>query len=402
MSVQKIVNDPVHGFITIDSEVVMHILSHPWFQRLRRISQTGLLNLVYPGATHTRFHHALGAMYLMQLSLQTLMKKGVDVSPEEYEAAQIAILLHDIGHGPFSHALESVLVKDFHHEHLSLLMMKELNKEFGGTLDVAIRIFTGCYEKHFLHSLISGQLDMDRMDYLKRDAFYTGVVEGNVNAKRLITMLNVNDHQLVLEDKGIYSVEHFLTARMFMYWQVYFHKTAVAAEQILVDIFRRVRELVQNNVEVPCYGNLKKVIFPNPEFTFNNILEAFTLLDDVDVLSHIKYWASHEDRVLSLLCSAVVYRHLPKIQVSGNGFTNEEYQELVEKTEEFYGVGSSNYLVKIQKRKLLPYDETECPILLAEKKGKLYTLSAHPSTVLSQALLLPTEKYYLSYPRTLA
>ena len=246
----KIINDPVHGFIKIPHEILFDVIEHPYFQRLRRISQTGLLSLIFPGAKHTRFHHALGAMNLMFKALETLKLKGIKISREEEEAAMLAILMHDIGHGPFSHALENRLMDDWHHEKISILLMTRLNEEFDGKLNLAIEMFQGKYHRMFFNQLISSQLDVDRMDYLKRDSFYTGVSEGDVNVERIISMMNVSDEKLVIDAKGIYSIENYLTARMFMYWQVYYHKTAALAEHVLVQILNRAKYLVSQNLEL--------------------------------------------------------------------------------------------------------------------------------------------------------
>ncbi|WP_332025075.1 HD domain-containing protein, partial [Kaistella sp.] len=259
----KIINDPVHGFIKIPHEILFDVIEHPYFQRLRRISQTGLLNLIFPGATHTRFHHALGAMHLMFTALETLRLKGTEISKEEEKSAMLAILLHDIGHGPFSHALENMLMEDWHHEKLSLLLMNDLNKELDGELTMAIEMFQGKYHRKFFNQLISSQLDVDRLDYLKRDSFYTGVSEGNVNTQRIISMMNVADDKLVIDAKGIYSIENFLTARMFMYWQVYYHKTSALAEHLLVKILDRAKTLVSEGKELKASDNLKYFLEKN-------------------------------------------------------------------------------------------------------------------------------------------
>lgn len=316
---KKILNDPVYGFITIPSELLYDLVEHPYFQRLRRIKQLGMSEYVYPGALHTRFHHALGAMHLMGQAIQTLRGKGHAISDEECEAAQIAILLHDVGHGPFSHVLESCFLQDVPHEEVSLLLMHDLNRQFGGRLSTAIRMFEGTYERPFFHQLVSSQLDMDRMDYLNRDSFYTGVAEGTIGADRIIKMLDLVDDQLAVEAKGILSIENFLNSRRIMYWQVYLHKTSICVESMLVQVLRRARFLAHQ------YG--ADTLFASPAFRLfleNDIsivefrtepryLKAFTELDDFDVWACIKLWSKHTDRVLSSICQMLLNRHLYKI-----------------------------------------------------------------------------------------
>ena len=314
----KILNDPIYGFITIPNALIFDLIEHPYFQRLRRISQMGLSYLVYPGAQHTRFHHALGSMYLMQKAIRILRYKGIQISEEEATGLQIAILLHDIGHGPFSHALENSIVRNMTHEDMSLYIMKELNVVFKGQLDLAIQIFSGKYHRNFMCELISSQIDMDRADYLKRDSFYTGVAEGNINSERIITMMHVVDDRLVIEEKGIYSVEKFLTARRLMYWQVYLHKTGLVAELLLINTLKRAVELAKKGVDVPCSAALS--YFIRQDITHQHIdvaaLEHFLELDDIDVMSALKQWQHHEDKVLSLLSAMLIHRRLLKIQFS--------------------------------------------------------------------------------------
>lgn len=320
MNKKKIINDPVYGFINIPSALIFDLISHPFFQRLRYIKQLGMTHLVYPGALHTRFHHALGAMHLMSLAIDILQSKGHEITPAEEEAATIAILLHDIGHGPFSHALEHSLVKGIHHEDISMLMMERLNGQFNGQLSMAIEIFTGKYPKKFLHQLISSQLDLDRMDYLNRDSFFTGVSEGVISFDRIIKMFNVVDDHLVIEEKGIYSIEKFLVARRLMYWQVYLHKTVIAGEQLLVKILKRAKELAVNGEELfatPCLQHFLKNKVTKQEFLTSDIhLTAFAALDDQDIFASVKVWRTHHDRILSLLCNMLVDRQLYKIEIS--------------------------------------------------------------------------------------
>jgi HD superfamily phosphohydrolase len=314
----KLFNDPIYGFISLPSERIFDLVEHPYVQRLRRISQLGLSYLVYPGAYHTRFHHALGAMHLMQKAIQVLRRKGVEITDSEAESAQIAILLHDVGHGPFSHALEHTLLDGVHHETVSRLIMRRLNDEFGGTLDEAIAIFEGSHPKRFLHELISSQLDMDRMDYLKRDAFYTGVIEGAINSDRLLEMLHVADGQLVLEHKAITSIEKFLMSRSMMYWQVYMHKTVLSAEYMLVEVLRRASLLAQSGEVLFAGTELALLLRRRPnheEFTSEpELLELFTQLDDSDILSAIKQWQRHSDPVLSALSRRIIERKLFRIK----------------------------------------------------------------------------------------
>ncbi|UHG92585.1 HD domain-containing protein [Spirosoma oryzicola] len=329
---KKILNDPVYGFITIPSDLLFDLVEHPYFQRLRRIKQLGLSEYVYPGALHTRFHHALGAMHLMGQATHTLRGKGHYLSDDECEAAQIAILLHDIGHGPFSHVLECCLLDNVHHEKISLWLMHELNRQFDGRLSLAISMFEGTYERPFFHQLISSQLDMDRMDYLNRDGYYTGVAEGAIGAERIIKMLDLVDDQLVVEAKGILSVENFLNARRLMYWQVYLHKTSICCESMLVQILRRARFLIRQGE--PVFAPYTFMLFLRESvsldaFLANPIyLDAFTQLDDYDVWGCIKEWALHNDPVLSALCRMLLDRRLFKIILSTEPFANELVNEL--------------------------------------------------------------------------
>ena len=320
MNKKKIINDPVYGFINIPSELIFDLIAHPFFQRLRYIKQLGMTHLVYPGALHTRFHHALGAMHLMSLAIEILRSKGHDISRTEEEAATIAILLHDIGHGPFSHALEHSLVREINHEDISMLIMERLNTEFKGQLSTAIEIFTGRYHKKFLHQLISSQLDLDRMDYLNRDSFFTGVSEGVISYDRIIKMFNVADDHLVIEEKGIYSIEKFLIARRLMYWQVYLHKTVIAGEQLLVKILKRAKEMAADGEEMfatPALQHFLKNDVKKDEFLEGGIhLLQFAKLDDQDIFASVKVWRDHPDRILSLLCNMLVDRHLYKTEIS--------------------------------------------------------------------------------------
>ncbi|MDQ7947234.1 MAG: HD domain-containing protein [Pedobacter sp.] len=336
MNKKKIINDPVYGFITIPSALIYDLISHPYFQRLRYIKQLGMTHLVYPGALHTRFHHALGAMHLMGLALEVLRNKGHQISAEEEEAATIAILLHDIGHGPFSHALEHTLVNGVHHEHISMLMMDELNAEFDGRLTPAITIFKGDYSRKFFCQLISGQLDLDRMDYLNRDSFFTGVSEGVISFDRIIKMFNVVDDQLVIEEKGIYSIEKFLIARRLMYWQVYLHKTVIAGEQLLVKILERAKELASSGEPLFATPALQHFLVRDINeqnfFESKNHLHQFSKLDDQDIYAAIKVWEQHEDPILSKLCQMLNTRRLYKVEISNVAPSTDRISRLSEQT----------------------------------------------------------------------
>lgn len=334
MNKKKIINDPVYGFINIPSELVFDLISHPYFQRLRYIKQLGMTHLVYPGALHTRFHHALGAMHLMSLAIEILRSKGHEITRHEEEGATIAILLHDIGHGPFSHALEHSLVNGIQHEDISMLMMKKLNAAFDGKLDTAISIFTGEYPKQFLHQLISSQLDLDRMDYLNRDSFFTGVSEGVISFDRIIKMFNVTDDQLVIEEKGIYSIEKFLIARRLMYWQVYLHKTVISGEQLLVKILKRAKALAVSGESLfatPALQHFLKNNISEKEFFETDLhLNQFAKLDDQDIFASVKVWEEHDDKILSVLCKMLVNRNLYRIEMSNLPAEESRIQFLLE------------------------------------------------------------------------
>lgn len=396
----KIINDPVHGFINIPHEILFDVIEHPYFQRLRRISQTGLLNLIFPGATHTRFHHALGAMHLMYTALETLKLKGTGISKEEEKAALLAILLHDIGHGPFSHALENMLMDDWHHEKLSLLLMNEMNDQFNGQLSMAIEMFQGKYHRKFFNQLISSQLDVDRLDYLKRDSFYTGVSEGNVNTQRIISMMNVSGDELVIDAKGIYSIENFLTARMFMYWQVYYHKTAAIAEYLLVKILARSKILVSNGIQLPASENLSYFLYRNQDQkATQEDITRFTELDDNDVIQAIKLWSKNEDVVLAYLCQCIIKRKFPKTIISSKPFDKSFIDDQIKKTDDLYGVGCGLELVDEIERHLLPYNSEVQPIYLLLKSGEKITLDQSENQILSSFINQLNTKYILSFPR---
>ena len=399
----KIINDPVHGFIKIPYEIIFDIMEHRCFQRLRRISQTGLLSLIFPGATHTRFHHAIGAMHLMFNALEILKQKGVKISTEEEKGAMLAVLLHDVGHGPFSHALENILMDNWHHEKLSLLLMEQLNEEFSGELTIAIQMFQGKYHRKFFNQLISSQLDVDRLDYLKRDSFYTGVSEGNINTQRILSTLNVLDDELVLDEKGIYSIEHYLVARMFMYWQVYYHKAAVLAENLLIKIMNRAKTLVSQNVKVEASENLKYFLYreSSTDATEEDIAR-FMELDDTDVLQAIKSWKNHEDFVLSYLCKTVINRKFPKIIYSSTPFSDDLVQEKVQETNLHFGIENGDLLVDNIERNLLPYDKTKQPIYLLRNDMEKVALEQAGSQILSMNINEKTTRYILSFPKEIS
>lgn len=395
----KIISDPVHGLIKIPHKALLEMIEHSYFQRLRRISQTGLLSLIFPGATHTRFHHAVGATHLMFMALETLKLKGVKISEEEEKSAMLAILLHDIGHGPFSHALESVLMADWHHEKLSILLMEKLNEEFSGELFVAIEMFQGKYHRKFFNQLISSQLDVDRLDYLKRDSFYTGVAEGNVNTQRIISTLNVCQDELVVDEKGIYSVEQYLTARMFMYWQVYFHKTAVIAERLLVKVLKRAKYLIEKGQKLEASENLKYFLYKmNFEKVMEEDIKRFTELDDNDVLQAIKFWEEERDFVLSYLCNTIIRRKFPKIISSPEGFDEKKVQEKIDEVNHKLGITEGDWLVDDIERKLLPYDVRK-PIVIFRKNGEQVFLEKAQNQILSANINKENKRFVLAFPR---
>lgn len=403
----KIINDPIYGFITIKDPLIYQLINHPYFQRLRRISQLGLTYLVYPGAYHTRFHHAIGAMHLMGRAIYTLRQKGHTITPEEERGVLVAILLHDVGHGPFSHALEHTLIPGVSHEALSLKIMEELNAEFEGELTLAIDIFTNNYPKAFLHQLISSQLDMDRLDYLRRDSFYSGVTEGSVNSERLLTMLNVKDDKLVVDAKGIYSVEKFLVARRLMYWQVYMHKTVLSAEFMLVNILKRAKYLAGQGIKLP--GTLALQHFLQADYTWNDfeenplILQKFLELDDFDVMSGIKDWTSSSDTILSELSLRVTNRNLLKIRLQEHPFEPETRERLAQAIRDQYGFehGEENYLLIVDKVKNHAYNNKKGHINLLYKDGHISDISEAADQMTIKALSEPVERHFICFPREL-
>ncbi|MEN8815665.1 MAG: HD domain-containing protein [Nonlabens sp.] len=398
----KILNDPIYGFISIPSEEIFKIVEHPHFQRLRRITQMGLSYLVYPGAHHTRFHHALGCMHLMQKAVQVLRSKSVEISDQEEDALYKAILLHDIGHGPFSHALEYQIINKVTHEQLSSHFMNSLNAEFNGSLTLAIQIFKGEYHRPFMLELISSQLDMDRLDYLKRDSFYTGVAEGNINSQRLITMLNVVDDQLVVEEKGLYSVENFLSGRRLMYWQVYLHKTGIGAEHLLQSVIKRIKELIEKGVDVELPKHLNYFIRnKNPDFSSNSTdLNRFASLDDADVMTTLKLGSDHKDFVLSELCKMILNRQLLKIKMSNKPISQNKVDKHLKRlmTNRNLTKHEASYFVFSGVVVNLAYAKAK-PIKILNKRGKLTELIKAGKEDSFNALLKEVKKYYCCYPK---
>ncbi|WP_317040027.1 HD domain-containing protein [Crocinitomix algicola] len=403
---RKIINDPVHGFITIPNELIFDLVEHPYFQRLRRIKQLGLSHLVYPGANHTRFHHALGAMHLMNQAIEVLRSKGVDISEKEKTGALIAILLHDIGHGPFSHTLEHSLLKSIHHEEVSLLFMERLNEEFKGKLTVGIEIFTDKHPKKFLHQLVSSQLDMDRLDYLQRDSFFTGVSEGVIGSERIIAMLNVANNQLVIEEKGIYSIENFIGARRIMYWQVYMHKTVVSSEFMLTSILKRAKHLYQHGESLFASPSLELFLKNDISFEeFKNdptMLKHFALIDDSDISSSIKVWQFSSDPILSKLCKDISSRRLFKTSISKSPFTKKQLDKASKKIETALDISPSElgYFIRNEKLVNSAYDGDSNQILIKLRKGKIMDLAKASDNLNISALSTPVEKYYLCKIKT--
>ena len=398
----KIINDPIYGFIHIPSTLVFDIIEHPYFQRLRRISQMGLSYLVFPGAKHTRFEHVFGCVVLMQKTVEMLRFKGVEISDKEAEGLYIAILLHDIGHGPFSHAMEHSIVEGISHEEISLRFMQELNKIFNGKLEIAIQIFQGVYPRKFMHQLISSQLDIDRADYLKRDSFYTGVAEGNINSERLISMLNVRNDELVVEEKGLYSVEKFLIARRLMYWQVYLHKTSVGAEQMLIRLLMRAKELVQQGSSLMMSTALSFFVKNHitKENFSNEVLEMFALLDDTDIILAMKEWQFHSDEVLSTLSRMLLNRDLLKIKVRLTDFEEQKIKRL-QKFSLIKGVDEKamQYFIFTGVMSNRAYHPDKQVIKILTKNGRVVDISKTSEGINLEPLSQITERYYICYPK---
>ncbi len=403
----KIINDPIYGFVTIQDEIIDALINHPYFQRLRRIKQLGLTNLVYPGALHTRFHHAIGAMHLMSEALQVLKSKEVKITDEETRATLIAILLHDIGHGPFSHSLEHSIVKGINHEVISSLLMNTLNKEFKGKLSLAIKIFNNKYEKKFLHQLVSSQLDMDRLDYLKRDSFFTGVSEGIISSDRIIKTLNVVKDNLVVEAKGIYSIEKFLISRRLMYWQVYLHKTVLSAENLLINILKRAKEL--SNSKIKLFGTPTLILFLENDFTKEDfakkpiLLEKFAQLDDYDIMASVKVWSECDDFILSELCKNLLNRNLYKIELQNEPIAPSHKNKLIDKAVKKYGISrkEASYFVFSESVNNSAYNSSDHNINILYSNGKLNDVATASDLLNIQALSKPVTKHYICYPKDL-
>ncbi len=404
---RKIINDPIYGFVTIPNELIYDLINHPYFQRLRRIKQLGLTNLVYPGALHTRFHHAIGAMHLMQEAILTLKLKDIVITDEEEQAVLIAILLHDVGHGPFSHALEHSIVKGVSHETISSLLMDKLNKEFKGQLSLAIKIFNDQYKKHFLHQLVSSQLDMDRLDYLKRDSFFTGVVEGVISSDRIIKMLSVVNNKLVVEHKAIYSIEKFLIARRLMYWQVYLHKTVLSAETLLVNILKRAKELSASGHELfstPTLQLFLKNNFTQKDFEKDNsLLDKFSKLDDNDIVASIKVWSEHEDKILSKLCLSLLNRKLFKVEIHNTPIPVSQKNKLLKMVCETYHIErkDAHYFVFTDKVNNSAYNALDFNINILMNDGKLVDVAKASDLLNLQSLSKTVTKHFICYPKDL-
>lgn len=403
---KKIINDPVHGFINIPSEFIFDLIEHPVFQRLRRIKQLGLTHYVYPGATHTRFQHTIGAVHLMSLAINHLRSKNIDITLEEEEAVLAAILLHDIGHGPFSHALENSLIINISHEDLSDYLMARLNDEFDGKLELSIKIFNNSYKKGFLHQLVSGQLDMDRMDYLKRDSFYTGVVEGNVGTDRIIKMLNVVHDKLAVESKGIYSIEKFLMARRLMYWQVYYHKTVLSSEILLVKILQRARYLALSGIEVYATPPLqyfiqnqvtKDTFKQNPQQVITNFLE----LDDSHIMVSASQWITSSDAILKHLADALINRKLPKVELRKTPFPEKRIAEILKKISNNYQIDmkDSSFLLSCEKLSNSAYSLNDNNINIVFDNHELKDIAEVSDILNISNINQPSTKFFLSYPK---
>jgi len=405
---RKIFNDPVYGFITIPDELIFDIVEHPYFQRLRRIKQLGLTHLIYPGALHTRFHHSLGAMHLMMQALDMLRLKDRDITKDEAFGAVLAILLHDIGHTPYSHTLENKIVFGISHEELSNLFMIRLNEIFDGRLDTAIAIFRNNYSKTFLHKLVSSQLDMDRLDFLKRDSFYTGVSEGVISTDRIIKMLDIHHDELVVEAKGIYSIEKFIVARRLMYWQVYLHKTVIAAEKMLIKILDRARYLAQTDVDLfatPTLTKFLKNTYTKNDFTYNrHLLDAFSELDDFDIYTSIKVWMHHEDKILSTLSQKLVLRRLLKIEIQDKPFEDGYIDQLKKEVAKLYHIEieDTNYFVFTDLITNKAYNPVTDRINILYKNGDVVDIAKASDQLNVAVLSNPVTKYFLCYPKSIS
>ena len=400
---RKIINDPVFGFINIPNNFLYDIIQHPYFQRLSRIKQLGLSSVVYPGAQHTRFQHSLGAMHLMSEAIEQIRNQGHEITHEESLAARACILLHDIGHGPFSHVLENTLVDGISHQEISLLMMKKINEELDGKLDAALDIFTNTYPKKFLHQLVSSQLDMDRLDYLSRDSFYSGVSEGIIGSARIIKMLNVHNDELVIDSKGIYSIEKFLVARRLMYWQVYLHKTSTAAECMLINILKRAKELASHKKELFASPALSYFLYSDIKaddfYSTQQTLKNFTYLDDSDIISAIKVWQEHEDIILSILCKSFTNRNLFKIKIQEEPFSAETHEEYVQQYIRHFGVSrkDAEYFIGEKTVSTDTYNSKDDKINILYKDGHIKDIAEASDMLNIQVLTKKVEKYYFCY-----
>jgi HD superfamily phosphohydrolase len=400
---RKIINDPVYGFITIDHPLILDIIAHPYYQRLRRIYQMAFAHLVYPGAVHSRLHHSLGAYHLMCNALSELKSKGVEILPEEELGAKVAILLHDVGHGPYSHTLEKELISDVHHEAISLLIMQVLDKEFNGQLQTAIDIFTNKYHKKFLYQLIAGQVDVDRMDYLTRDSFFTGVSEGVIGYDRIIKMLTVHNGQLMVEEKAIYSIEKFLVSRRLMYWQVYLHKTVLSAEMMLVKIIQRAKELIACGIKTEAATSALNYFLQNPpvDHKTEEHLDTFCSLDDFDVMATVKNWMDHPDKILSILCRGLVDRKLYKVKLQANAFddsfVNEKKKELMKR----FSISNeeADYFVFTGEAMNTTYNPEDERINILFKDGSVKDISKVDNALIHQHLSSPVKKQYICFLR---
>jgi len=402
-SVRKIINDPVYGFITVDHPLILDIIAHPYYQRLRRIYQMAFAHLVYPGAVHSRLHHSLGAYHLMCNALSELKSKGVEILPHEELGAKIAILLHDVGHGPYSHTLEKELISDVHHEAISLLIMQVLNKEFDGQLQTAIDIFTNKYHKKFLYQLIAGQVDVDRMDYLTRDSFFTGVSEGVIGYDRIIKMLTVHNGQLMVEEKAIYSIEKFLVSRRLMYWQVYLHKTVLSAEMMLVKIIQRAKELIASGTKTEAATSALNYFLQNPSTNHKTEehLDTFCSLDDFDVMATVKNWMDHPDKILSTLCRGLVDRKLYKVKLQASAFddsfVNEKKKELIKR----FSISNeeADYFVFTGEAMNTTYNPEDERINILFKDGSVKDISKVDNALIHHHLSSPVKKQYICFLR---
>ena len=407
-SKKKVINDPVYGFVTIYSDLIAKVIQHSFFQRLRRINQLGLTSFVYPGAVHTRFHHALGAMHLMSLALESLRAKGHEINEAEYEAALIAILLHDLGHGPFSHLLEHSLLHNTSHESVSLLLMRKINVELEGKLDLAVKIFEGSYTRKFFNQLVSSQLDIDRLDYLNRDAYFTGVSEGTVGAERIIKMLDVRNDQIVVEEKGIYSVENFLNTRRFMYWQIYFHKATISAEVMLVELIKRASELIHKGKVLQASNSLLYFLKNRPNHldisTSEEVQNNFAKLDDYDIWTSIKLWADSDDYVLNDLSNRLLNRQLFKVELANEAFTQEKIKIVKDSLKKQYSLNDETlpYFLIEGEANNAAYVSNNQKIMVLMKDGKIQDIAEASELPNIKAISKIVKKFYLCYPKNVS